>query len=138
MTQSFMSIGIGFLLLFIGCTTGTDDSGSSGNPGGGRSEYALPQGNPAGVTHGEIVLDSMSDWMRHPDNPIYHYDVGTGTHRIFYIGYADGDPDTAYEAELYTAEADSIQGPYAMSETPIIANGTLGRLRRDRTVSTMW
>ena len=163
-----------------------------------RAEYALPQESPIGVTHSKIVFDSLSQWQRHPENPVfrdplpgyevvadphvfhdqsgalrviytgdheghtsilmgtgsaydnwstvttvlpggttpsgdepgketafYHYAADTGKHQIYYIAYPDGDPDTAYQAEIYLAQADAIEGPYTLSDTPIIARGTL-------------
>jgi beta-xylosidase len=58
------------------------------------------------------------------ETAFYHYAEAIDTHQIYYIGYADGDSQNAYEAEIYLARADSVEGPYEMADTPIVPNGS--------------
>jgi beta-xylosidase len=48
----------------------------------------------------------------------YNFVESTEKHQIYYVGYADGNPDIAYEAE-------SLHGPYSLPTTPIVSNGAL-------------
>lgn len=45
-----------------------------------------------------------------------------GKHQIFYIGYAE---EETYEAEIYLAEADSLNGPYTQFVDPVIPKGEI-------------
>ena len=58
------------------------------------------------------------------ETAFYHYAEAVEKHQIYYIAYADGDTDTAYEAEIYLAQADAVEGPYEMPDTPIVPKGT--------------
>jgi len=45
-----------------------------------------------------------------------------GKHQIYYIGYRD---DEDYQAQIFLAEADSLEGPYVQSEKPLIPRGEI-------------
>lgn len=45
-----------------------------------------------------------------------------GKHQLYYIGYPD---ETSYEAEVYLAEADALEGPYVQLETPVVPRGKI-------------
>ena len=46
----------------------------------------------------------------------------SGKHQIYYIGY---DNESTYEAQVFLAEADSIEGPYIQMNQPIIPKGMI-------------
>ena len=51
-----------------------------------------------------------------------------GKHQIYYIGYAEElneDTGDGYEAEIYLAEADNLEGPYVQQTTPIVPKGMI-------------
>ncbi len=186
------------IIAIAGCLMPSDTTDLQDQNDSPFAEYALPQESPIGVTHGEIVFDSLSQWQRHPKNPVfrdpmpgyevaadphvfhdqsgalwviytgdheghasikmgkgnaydiwskvttvlpgssipsgddpgketafYRYEIETEKHQIYYIAYPDGDTDDGYESSIYLAEADEIEGPYTMSDTPIIERGHL-------------
>lgn len=60
----------------------------------------------------------------------FYYLTEDGKHQIYYIGYPD---EENYEAEIYRAEAESFEGPYLISEQPIVKKGIIA----DKNVYTM-
>lgn len=52
----------------------------------------------------------------------FYRKADNGKHQIFYIGY---DDEATYEASIYLAEADELEGPYTQMEAPIIPRGTI-------------
>ncbi len=52
----------------------------------------------------------------------FHRETSTGKHQIYYIGY---DNETTYEAQIFLAEADSLNGPYTQMNEPAVAKGTI-------------
>lgn len=52
----------------------------------------------------------------------YYRKASTGKHQIYYIGYED---ETAYEAQIFLAEADVLDGPYTQMKNPVVAKGNL-------------
>lgn len=45
-----------------------------------------------------------------------------GKHQIYYIGYPD---EATYEAQIFLAEADSLDGAYAQMNSPIVSKGII-------------
>ena len=46
----------------------------------------------------------------------------TGKHQIYYVGY---EKEETYEAQIFLAEADSLNGPYYQHPQPIVPKGTI-------------
>ncbi len=47
-----------------------------------------------------------------------------GKHQIYYIGFPDESTDS-YEAEIYLAEANELEGPYTQMDAPIVPKGLI-------------
>ena len=56
---------------------------------------------------------------RFKETPFYRL-AEDGTHQIFYIGYPT---EEAYEAQIYLAESDRLEGPYERRAGPVIVRG---------------
>lgn len=54
----------------------------------------------------------------------FYRKTADGKHQIYYIGYPDGSSDS-YEAEIYLAEADDLEGPYVQMDAPIVPKGLI-------------
>lgn len=52
----------------------------------------------------------------------FYRETSNGRHQIFYIGY---DREATYEAQIFLAEADSIEGPYTQMNAPVVPKGTI-------------
>ncbi|MDB4292721.1 hypothetical protein N9954_04885 [Maribacter sp.] len=52
----------------------------------------------------------------------FYRKTNTGVHQIYYIGYAD---EETYEAQIFLAEAASLNGPYTQMAQPVVAQGEL-------------
>ncbi|MGV6817093.1 MAG: hypothetical protein ACWA44_07450 [Thiotrichales bacterium] len=73
-------------------------------------------------TAGPVLLEgSNSGNLDLNKETSFHRLADSGKHQIYYIGYADGN---IYNAQIFKAEADSLEGPYALPVTPIISTGT--------------
>lgn len=52
----------------------------------------------------------------------FYRKANNGKHQIYYIGYQD---ESSYEAEIYLAESDNLEGPYTQMATPLISKGKI-------------
>lgn len=52
----------------------------------------------------------------------FYRQASNGKHQIFYIGY---DHEATYEAQIFLAEADFIEGPYTQMIAPVVPKGTI-------------
>ena len=52
----------------------------------------------------------------------FYRKASNGKHQIYYIGY---DNESTYEAQIFLAEADSINGPYTQMNAPVISKGII-------------
>ncbi|MGD1848322.1 MAG: hypothetical protein ACFB10_23255, partial [Salibacteraceae bacterium] len=52
----------------------------------------------------------------------FYFHAPNGKHQIYYIGYPE---EATYEASIYLAEADALEGPYTQLDNPVVARGAL-------------
>ena len=52
----------------------------------------------------------------------FYRKAASGKHQLYYIGYPD---ETSYEAEVYLAEADALEGPYVQLAKPVVPRGLM-------------
>jgi len=52
----------------------------------------------------------------------FYRKANNGKHQIFYIGYED---NTTYQSQIFLAESDNLNGPYAQITEPVVARGNL-------------
>ena len=52
----------------------------------------------------------------------FYHKAANGKHQIYYIGYNE---ETAYEAQVFMAEADELTGPYTQMDAPIVPKGMI-------------
>lgn len=62
---------------------------------------------------GPSALDSYKETA-------FYRQARSGKHQIYYIGYNDGD---VYDARIFKAEADQLEGPYTLADAPVIDIG---------------
>ncbi|MEL6637041.1 MAG: hypothetical protein AAFW73_18485 [Bacteroidota bacterium] len=62
-----------------------------------------------------------SQWDRHKETAFYRQ-TAAGKHQIYYIGYPEED---RYQAQVFLAEADQLEGPYTQSASPVVPRGNL-------------
>ena len=58
----------------------------------------------------------------------FYRQAKNGKHQIYYIGYPeelDEETGDGYEAEIYLAEADNLEGPYTQASAPIVPKGLI-------------
>lgn len=93
----------------------------------------------AGSQHISIKLATGSDWTSwnkettllenvgpsgldsKKETPFYRK-ADNGKHQIFYIGY---DNEDSYEAQIFMADADLLEGPYTQQSNPIVPKGII-------------
>jgi hypothetical protein len=52
----------------------------------------------------------------------FYRKASNGKHQIYYIGYEE---EASYEAQIFLAEADQLEGPYTQSDEPLVSRGTI-------------
>ena len=85
----------------------------------GKSSIKLAQSNalndwePSMTLLGSVGPSGLDS---HKETGFYRQ-ASNGKHQIYYIGY---DDESTYEAQIFLAEADLINGPYTQMDEPII------------------
>ena len=90
----------------------------------GKPAIKLAQGTawdawtPTGALLGQVGPSGVD---RNKETGFYRR-ASDGSHQIYYIGY---DDEATYEAQIYLAEADALEGPYTQRAQPVVPKGTI-------------
>lgn len=70
-----------------------------------------------------ILLDSVGpSGLDIGKETCFYRKANNGKHQIYYIGYPD---ESSYEAQIYLADADNLEGPYTQMSIPVISKGII-------------
>lgn len=82
-------------------------------------------------TPGPVLLEGSNSGNLDINKETAFYRLAdSGRHQIYYIGYENGD---VYMAQVFVAEADTLEGPYTLPNAPIIST----RMQGVRNIVTM-
>lgn len=78
----------------------------------------IKEWSPSGTLLGSVGPSGMD---AHKETGFYRK-ASNGKHQIYYIGYTD---EVTYDAQIFLAEADSLNGPYTQMKRPLVSKGTI-------------
>jgi len=79
---------------------------------------AIDDWTPSGTLLGAVGPSGLDS---HKETGFYRKTTN-GKHQIYYIGY---DNEATYEAQIFLAEADSLNGQYTQMNAPVVAKGLI-------------
>jgi hypothetical protein len=91
---------------------------------GGNASIKLAYGEDASTwTPVGTLLDAQNGFTDDRNKETAFYRQGhNGKHQIYYIGYPEED---TYEAQVFLAEADALEGPYERLQEPVVPRGVI-------------
>jgi len=90
----------------------------------GNSSIKLANGSSwtSWSKEGAVLFETGPSGLDVNKETCFYRKANSGKHQIYYIGY---DDEVEYRAQVYLAEADSLEGPYTLQSQPVVPVGQI-------------